>query len=387
MRLASRLSLLLSAAPLLIAGGTSFGADAGDPLQRVRFTMERYKTGGENPFAACTVDLNGDGRIDLAITHAGSNTVTLLLARTAGGFGPPVGRWRVGKVPRGIVAADLDSDGKPDLVIAGNQANTVEVVLRAGTGNEVLKRLPARIAPFNVVVSDLNGDRHPDIAVANESNVSALEDRGEVSLLFGDGNAGFAVGPVLHAGTHPAHIKAADLNGDGKTDLAVVNWGSRDLSLFFGRGDGTFSTQRSVPYGEGASYALDVGDLDGDGDTDVAVGETSGLVRIFFNDGSGAFESTWSIRAQRGLRSLAIADLNGDGRNDIATANAAADSVTIALGVAGGAFAEPYHIAAGKHPRNITAADLNRDGRIDLVVTNIEDHDVSVLWNAGASGL
>lgn len=384
MRTTGRPSPLLTAAAVLAAGTTSLATPrAGEPAARVRFTIARYSTGGENPFAVRAVDLTGDGRAELAITHAGSDTVTVLRAGPTG-FGPPASIWKVGKVPRGVVAADLDSDSKADLVIAGNQANTITVVLGPGKGEAVLKELPARIAPFNAVVCDLNGDGHLDIAVANESNVPALEGRGEISLFWGDGRGDFTPGAILEAGTHPADLRAADLDGDGKMDLAIVNWGSRNLSVFFARGEGRFSSPRNLPQGGVASYALDVGDLDGDRDADIALGDTGGSVRIFTNDGGGNFEATQSVAAGRGLRSLVLADLNGDGRNDIATANAAADSITIALGGAGGRFVEPYHIGAGNHPRTITAADLDADGRIDLVVTNIEGHDVWVFRNAGA---
>jgi hypothetical protein len=349
-----------------------------------RFVQSRHATGGENPFAVAIVDMTGDGRPDLAVTHAGSSDVTIL-ENVGGRFEGRRGRFEVGRVPRGLVSADLDGDGNQDLVIAGGHANTVELLLGDGSGSGLRRTLGARIAPFNVTVADLNADGRLDIAVANESNLAVLREKGEVSIFFGDGSRDFTPGPTLRAGTHPADIEAAELNGDGHVDLAVVNWGSRDVVLYFGRGSGDFSAALSIPHGGVAAYSLDVADLDGDGDTDLVVGDAGGDVRIFENDGGGTFEVGPVLAADRGLRSVVIADLNGDGLPDIATANAAADNVSLFLSQGGGTFLGRQNVRVGKHPRNVAAGDLNADGKVDLVVTNIEEDDLSVLLNAGGS--
>ena len=345
----------------------------------VGFVEMRLAVGVAKPFAVAAVDLNADGKLDLAVTDLGSDTVKLLLANGDGTFRGS-GDFAAGKVPRGLAAADVNADGKADLAIAGGQKNTLEILLGDGTGSGEIKSYPARIAPFNVAIADLNGDRHLDVAVANESNIAVLKDKGEVSVFFGDGRGAFRSGPVLVAGSNPADIKAADLNGDGRADLAVVNWDSRDVSLFFTQADGGFSAASTVQYGGAAAYTLAVTDLDGDRTPEIVVGDAQGDVFVLRRESGGSFAVAEKAHADRGLRAIAVADLDGDKHPDVATANTGADSVTVLLH-RDHAFAPPVYFAVGKGPRSIVAADMDADGRMDLVVTNGISGDLSLLLN------
>lgn len=343
------------------------------------FEQSRHPTGGANPFAVVAADMNNDGMLDLAVTHVGSHDVIILLATGPATYRPTY-RFAAGRVPRGIVATDLNADGLADLVVAGGQKNTVEVLIGDGKGSGARATYRAGIAPFNLAVADLSSDGNLDIAVANESNLEVLRDQGEISILTGDGKGRFVRRSKLQSGTNPADIKAADLDGDGRSDLAVLNWASCDLALFYAKPDGSFSDATKIRYGRTSAYSLDVADLDGDRVVDIVVGDASGAIHVFRNDGAGRMTPAEVLQAGRGLRSLTVADLNGDGRNDLATANASEDDVTVILGRQGG-FAKPYDVPVGHHPRTVAAADLNGDGRMDLVVTNIESGDLSVLLN------
>src|SRR5262249_26991416 len=148
------------------------------------------------------------------------------------------------------------------------------------------------------------------------------------------------------------------------------NWKSQDISLFFGRADGSFDRVPSVASLNSPAYTLAVTDLNHDGHPDLVTGDLGGLVYLLYNDGAGGFRAAPPLRAGLGLRCLTVADLNGDKLDDIITANTSADSVTIFFAKPDGTFAPPHNIAVGHQPRWVTAADVNGDGVLDLVVTN-----------------
>lgn len=357
------------------------------PAVQPMFTEHRVHLPGDNPFAVAVADFNSDGRPDLIFTFANSDGVTLLLGDGHGGFvtGPT---WPVGKpVSRGIVATDLNHDGRTDAVLANADWNSAFVYLGDGQGGAVAKGYQAGLAPFNVAIGDLDKDGALDIVVANESNIPVLQGKGQVTVLFGDGQGQFPRHLDLEGGSYPTDAKIADLDGDGQMDIAVVNWKSQDITIFQGRPGGTFAPPRSLEYGEIASaYSIVIADFDADGKPDIAVGNLFGQVRVLYNDGAGAFPRKEMLGAGMGLRCLIAADLNGDGRLDIATANTSANTVSVFLAKPGGGFAEGLQIPVGQKPRVVAAADLNADAKVDLVVTDGGSNEVSVLLNNGLAG-
>ena len=185
-------------------------------------------------------------------------------------------------------------------------------------------------SPYALATADLNGDGHLDLATANERS-------DDVSLLLGNGDGTFRTQQRFAAGSGPSALVAVDLNGDGRVDLATANDRSRDVSVLLGNGDGTFQTPRRFPVGR----PLD----------------------------------------SREKRALAAADLNGDGRLDLATTNTR--SVSVLLGNGDGTFREEQRFAAGFAPVALAAADLNGDRHIDLATANHFSGDISVLPGNG----
>ena len=122
------------------------------------------------------------------------------------------------------------------------------------------------------MAGDFNGDGRPDLAVANYGS-------NDVSVLLGNGDGTFQPQVTYAVGSSPVALVAGDFNGDGRPDLAVANYGANDVSVLLGNGDGTFQPQ--VTYAVGSSpTALVAGDFNGDGRTDLAVANLDSQRRV-----------------------------------------------------------------------------------------------------------
>lgn len=182
------------------------------------------------------------------------------------------------------------------------------------------------------------------------------------------------------AGTKPDAIVAADFNSDGKMDLAVADDTAKDVMIFLGNGDGTFSAGPVLQVAN-PPVSLAVGDFNGDGRPDLAVGSSPGTlgvgpsVTVFLNNGNGTFglgqSTTLSVNgAANEPISLTAADFNGDGKSDLAATDFANGNVVILLSLGNGTFQTPVTYAVGTNPTAITALDFNSDGHTDLAVTS-----------------
>jgi len=192
--------------------------------------------------------------------------------------------------------------------------------------------------------------------------------------------------PVAGVGYLPWDAAAGDLNGDGHTDLVVINAGYRfdarpSLSILLGRGDGTFGSETRLQPGEGHPADVALGDFDGDGRPDLAVAAGGnanpyGGLLVFLNRGDGSFVPPVKYDAAFGARSVVVGDFDADGRADIAVASQCTQipcesgSVTVFHGNGDGTFQARTHLTVGRLAESIAIGDFNRDGKPDLIVLN-----------------
>ena len=260
-----------------------------------------------------------------------------------------------------------------------------------------------------LLTADFNGDGIPDLIVANWQ----FGDGFSVLLGLGDGtfrNAGtYDQGKTLGPGetylgsAAVVAVVAADFNGDGKLDLAVINPASIDVMVLLGNGDGTFrpSGQYAVGYSvpgmintqDGSQFTgteydphdLVVGDFNGDGIPDLAVANTQygGGIRVLLGNGDGTFQPTTPFATGTGFTSLVAADFNHDGRTDLA---AAGEAVTLFLGNGDGTFQQPRSFDVGYSSHTIVAADFNGDGKPDLAVDLDNSQGIVVLLSGKGDG-
>jgi FG-GAP-like repeat/FG-GAP repeat len=189
-------------------------------------------------------------------------------------------------------------------------------------------------------------------------------------------------------------VALGDLNGDGKLDVVEAHGtdfppelqGLRGVSVLLGRGDGRFGPSHAYPTGKAGdelgAWSLALGDVTGDGRPDVATGNPGAKsVSVLVNDGRGRFAAPVNYPLHRQPWDIAIVDLNGDDKLDITTANQ--NTVSVLLNRGDGTFQEPFEYPGGRNTWGLAVGDLNGDGKLDLALANNTGSTVSVLLNRG----
>jgi VCBS repeat protein len=274
-------------------------------------------------------------------------------------------------VPGGsiIAAADLNIDGKADVIVVNSNTAALSVLLGKGDGTFQ----PARVTNFSsgqspafVVIADFNVDGMPDLMTLPQFSSTGV-------MLLGRGDGTFQLPINIPVDFQSAGIAAGDFNGDGKPDLAVTSNNSfpnGTVSVSLGNGDGTFGLRQSFPVGNSpASVAL--GDLNGDGKLDAAVANTSSnSVSVLLGMGDGTLLPAINTFVDSNPRSLTITDFDGDLKPDLAVVLSNLDEISILSGNGDGTFLFPLNVAVSQNPIFMTAADFNADQIPDLAVAH-----------------
>jgi hypothetical protein len=333
------------------------------------FAPRAIFTAGRGPFSVAITDVNGDGKPDLVVANFNSASVSVLLNTTTPGAAAPTFASQVGfntgQGARSVTVADLNGDGKPDLVVASG-ANTVSVLLNTTATGATTPTFASKVdfaagmGSVSVAVGDLNGDGLPDIVVVNEGSntVSVLLN----TTAAGNPTPSFAMKGDFATGSNPVSVAVADLNGDGSPDIAVANRSSNSVSVLLN------TTMAGAP---APSFALrtdftttaNIGsvaavDLNGDGKPDLVVASYAyNIVSVLLNTtAAGAAAPAFALKVDfhtvtyTGASSVAIGDLNGDGRPDVVLANPSANSVSVLLNT-------PETITNGTATGTITESD------------------------------
>jgi hypothetical protein len=340
----------------------------------------------ETPVGITVGDFNEDGKPDLAI--AASVLVFLLLGKGDGTFAPAPGSpipvasppYNDAATPINvaIVSGDFIHSGHLGLAVVDGPNAATYILLGKGDGTFAPSSAAFASSPsFDVALAtaDLNGDGNLDLA---------FED--DVVLGYGDG-AFSSAGSLYNSGL-PESVALGDFNGDGRLDAVVANGSTKtspgsELTVSLGKGDGTFTSAvgSPIPLGNDLSAAV-AADFNGDGKLDLAVADAgSNAVMILLGNGDGTFGAQATFAVGNSPRALLAADFNNDGKLDLAVANYTDGSVTLLLGNGDGTFTQPSGspYPVGRGPSSIAAADFNGDGKLDIAVTNLMDGTISIL--------
>jgi hypothetical protein len=360
---------------------------------------------GGGPRAVAFGDFDGDGRQDIAVacaTDLRQDGVSVLSGRPDGGFALPV-RYATGTRPRAMAAGDLDGDGRPDLAVANFDSADLSVLRGRPDGSFApAVRHAAGGGPVAVAIGDLDGDGRPDLAVANNLHLDSVSGgaTGNVAVLRNTGDGDLGAAALYAVGRNPSAVAIGDLDGDGRPDLAVVNNGSRNgalevddagsVSVLRGDGRGGFATPVHYPAGV-RPFAVAVGDLDGDGRADLAVTTTGAryedrMVNVLLGQAGGAFAAPVSYLAGFGPRAIALADTGTDGALDLLVLNTGSADVSVLENDGAGHFSAAARYSVGEEPMAVAVGDLNGDGRADLGAVSSVAEDVTVLLGSAGGG-
>jgi hypothetical protein len=339
-------------------------------------------------------DFNADGHADLAVAHhSDPGGVNVLLGNGDGTFQPFVdyvtGTNSSVTRPYAVVSTDVNGDGRWDLVAANNFSGDISVFLGNGDGTfQPNVRVPLGPSPYGITAADFDGDGHVDVAGATYYSFA--------TILLGTGDGGFRRPAQYQAGgAYPGWevegITAADFNADGILDFATTGV-SYGVAVFTGNGDGTFSTQPWITPTVFAGRYLTAADINLDGYMDVvatAVNDANGRrVNVLLGNGDGTLEEPITVNGGTSPTWVAVADLNRDGKPDLAVTNASDSSVYVLLGAGDGTFGTASTFVTGADPLSVAAADFNGDGKLDLATANTGTGtgSVSILLGNGNGG-
>lgn len=287
-----------------------------------------------------------------------------------------------------VVTGDFNGDNRADLIVLDPSLNNVVVMLGDGQGSfAVAQTYSSSAGPVSVAIGDWDGDGVQDLAVAYADS--------SVAIALGNGNGSFRFQPPMTFAAGASHIAlaVADFNRDGIADLAIVTPNS-GLLIALGNGDGTFKTSVVTLLPDYPVYVV-ADDFNGDGIADLLVTGVEGF-GIYLGNGDGTFgPAAWNV-TYSDVPAAAVADFNNDGILDVATFTGIAQApIQIFTGKGDGSFNIPIYVNgyAPTSYRTIAAADVNGDGYPDILATrNAYSFDSPgqntfvVVWTGGGDG-
>ncbi len=340
----------------------------------VNFLNTTNNITGAQPWQHVVADFDNDGKLDMAVTNANSNTVSVF--RNTSSLNNISNAVKVdfttGTLPYGISAGDIDGDGFIDLVITNLSSNSISVLKNSsteGTINFAAKvDFTTLVQPISAVVTELDGDGKADIIVScfGSNQLSIFRNVSSTGVI---NTNSLSTRSDISSGISPFSITSADIDGDGKNDIVVPNYSGNNISVLRNTSTSgtilfatalTFTTQ-SAPSNVG------FGDVDGDGKADLLVtNQSSNSISVFPNNstsGTIALGTPVNIAHTGGPISLVLGDMNNDARPDLVVANNTGNSVSVLL--------------------NNTVAPSPTTASTNLILSAITANSITLNWNNG----
>ena len=357
---------------------------------------------GENPSFVSTADLNADNNMDILVSNNDSDTVSVFLGTSNGQFTPVITPYPVGKNPSSVLAVGVNESGYPNLAVTNLFDNTLLILpglwggqsFQVPVTNEGTHVIPPNLElstgtqPIAMALGDLNKDGQPDIVVVNQSdnNISVILGKNATAVLgqqttycISDTScAGLSNDPATDYA--PIAAATADLNGDSVPDFVIVNEDDNSISVFLGKGDGTFQVPVIYSVGQGPGF-VSVADLSGDAFPELVVANfTDKTISILPNDRRGGFNnSVQPLNLPPAPYSAVVGEVTNDGYLDLVVG--ASKGVYVFSG--GGATTyfntTPIVLTSALPVTSISLGDFNADDQLDVLTINQQNQVILFL--------
>jgi hypothetical protein len=359
-------------------------------------------SGLQQTCAITSSDFNGDGKIDIATSNQSSNTYSVFVNNSTNGvinsqtmLSPIIGI--TGSTPIGITAVDLDSDNKPDLITSNNGSNTISVYRNTTTSGIVSftnkTDFISGSSPAQIVNADLDLDGKKDIISCNfgSNTFSVFRNTSIVGSINFANKSDFS---CTGLGLAARECAVSDVDLDGKLDVVVLYYNGW-VSVFRNTSSsGSISFASSVNYiGLNLNAGISVEDIDGDGKSDIAVSAyNSGVFLVFKNNsttGTISFSNyvSYAIGTGTNPHGNALADLDDDGKPEFIVCNRGNSTVSVYrnFGSSGIINSSTYPIkqdfTAGSVPIFLELVDIDNDGKREIITANNGTNTISILKN------
>ncbi len=293
-----------------------------------------------------SADVNNDGFLDLlnptgAPTATGAGGLSVLFGDGLGGFAAPVS-YSFSSVSVNVFAADFDNDGWTDVAVSNGNwrgfdtaipGHSVSILRNTGGGNFQVIASYSTPSGYYVSGGDMNGDGNIDLVVSAQSD--------SVTTMLGDGTGHFPVSLTMPV-PYGMRFAVGDVTGDGLLDVVTSN------------------------------IAINAGEVTGNTNF-VFVRNELNTVSVYAGKGDGTYLAPQEYAAGgRHPYWVSLADMNGDGRLDVLTSNSFSNTVSVLLGQADGTLASATTYPTFGLPAYVAGTDLTGDGKADLVVAALD---------------
>jgi hypothetical protein len=392
-------------------------------------TFEAFRTVavGSNPQDVILADFNHDGNLDLAVANDSStaNSVSVLLGTGKGTFTARKS-FATGMSPPYLVASDINGDGKLDLAVANYSNSSISALVGNGDGTFLPQQTIATTAhPGFLVSADLDGDGTPDLVSVHYSgsSVGVLQNRTSLPTVLSinrnsaattssptvsftvtfskpvtgvdTGDFSVAASGVSFTGLTVTPVSSSvytvtvsGISGSGTLGLNLVDNNSiHDLGGgFLAGGSVTFGAQRTFYTGT-VALGRTLADVNGDGRADLVLTNSNSTISVLLGNGNATFGAPRTFPAGTNPDAVAVADVNGDGKVDLVVGNSSDGNIGVLLGNGNGTFQTQRTFTTGlghsngampdqpRRPVAVWVADVNGDGKPDVISGNVYYHD------------